>query len=45
MGSAGLAAHRLDPNMGGEAAPVKSAIREQGPLGFDFISMELRNTA
>ena len=26
-----FAAHRFDPNMGGEAAPVKSADVEQGP--------------
>jgi hypothetical protein len=44
-GSARLAAHRLDPNMGGEAAPVKSAVREPKMLIFDLISTGLRNAA
>jgi hypothetical protein len=35
----------LDPNMGGEAAPVKSPIWERGRQEFDFISVKLRNTA
>jgi hypothetical protein len=43
--SARLAVHRFDPNMGGEAAPVKSTDIEEGPVDFEAISEKLRNTS
>jgi hypothetical protein len=32
---------RFEPNMGGEAAPVKSPDIEEACLGYDFISKKL----
>jgi hypothetical protein len=43
--SARLAGRRLDPNMGGEAAPVKSADAGWEPKMLNLVSGELRNAS